>query len=405
MSENKREKSSLWWFLPEIISIIVVLSAIVLAYFYYNPSLNSCVENGSFSVIILVVLGMAVRKLFPVIKGFENDAIANLKRFWIVLILGLVLSIVCVFIPVSAWPFTGLFVVLSVFSSPILGMLGGTALLIIATILTGAGSGILVLYLICGGLAISVFCPIKGEIKLFRPMSITLLGLFACLMTGIILSSDKQISYEQFLLPCLNLIITAIILFAGLRYYALKVQFSLRDLYQQLNDTEYHLLADAKENDKKTYKHSIHTSYFCERISNKLGMDSEALKCAGYYYRFCPTEENLREEFLENENFPGPVKKILTEYTDFISKRTNNKVQTRECAVLLCAQTVVVAVIALYEKDSTIKMDEQIDRIVDAAFSRYEKADVFKYSNLTFNDLNTMKEIFKGEKLYYDFLR
>jgi len=402
-TENK--KSSYLWFVPEIVCIFLVIAAVGAIYYFYDMQILAAVERSAFSVIILAVLGFAVRKHYPVKKYFEEEALQNLKRYWLIFLLGLVFSLLCVFIPSAAWPFTGFFVVLSAFSDPFIGMLSGTCLIIIATVITGSKAGIMILYLICGGIAIATFFPIKKEIKIIKPLLITLLCLFTCEVTGIVLSSTNQISPEQFLLPGLNLIITGIIIFGGLRLYALKVTYSLRDRYQILNDTEYYLLADMRENDKRTYKHLIHTSYFTERIASRLNMDSEALKCAGYYYRFCPIDPAERAEFFEGENFPGPVRDILTEYSDFIAKRTRNRLKSRECAVLLLSHTIILAVIALYEKNPDADIQEQIDKLVDATFSRYEKTGIFQESNLTMNDCGTIKKIFKEEKLYYELLR
>ena len=134
-------------------------------------------------------------------------------------------------------------------------------------------------------------------------------------------------------------------------------------------------------------------------------MDSEALKCAGYYYRFCPIDPVERAEFFESESFPGPARDILTEYSDFIAKRTRNRLKSRECAVLLLSHTIILAVIALYEKNPDADISQQIDTLVDATFSRYEKTGIFRESNLTMNDCSTIKKIFKEEKLYYELLR
>ena len=406
MAENKEvKKSSYLWFLPEIISILLVSGAVAAVYYFYDMLLTAAVERLAFSVILILVLGFAVRKQYPVVKYQEDAALSNLRRFWLIFIVGLVFSILAIFIPSAAWPFTGFFVVLAAFSNPFLGMLGGSALVIVAAVITGSKAGIVILYIICGSLGVAAFFPIKGDIKIWRPLFLTLLCLFTCEMTGIILTSSSRISAEQFLLPGLNIIITGIIIFTGIRIYALKVKYKLRDRYQILNDTEYYLLADTRENDRKTYKYLIHTSYFSERIASRLGMNTEALKCAGYYYRFCPLDPEEREEFFENENFPGPVTEILTEYTDFIAKRTRNKLKTRECAVLLYSHTVILAVIALYDRNPETDIASQIDKVVDATFARYEKAGIFTNSNLTYNDVNTMIKIFKEDKLYYELLR
>ena len=406
MSENNKSEKQVIWFLPEIISILLMLLVMAALYFVYNTSLNVILQIGTFSVVSIAILGLTIRKLYPIIQGEEETSLNNLNLFWVIFIIGLVLSVVCIYIPTPAWPFTAFFVLLSIFSTPHIGLLGGSILLINAVLISGNSAGILVLYLICGFLAVSCFFPAADdEIKIAKPLFITLLGLFLCETAGIVISAEAQLSFNQFIYPIFNLIITSILIIAGIRLYAIKIKYKLRDNYQILNDTEYPLLVSLRESDKKSYKICVHTSYFCERIARRLNMSIEDLKCAGYYYRFCPTDPEARSEFFDHENFPVNVRNILTEYSNFISKKTHNRLKTRECCALLCSQTVVVAVIAMFEKNPDMNTEEQIEKLIDAAFLRYEKAGVFSYSNLTFNDLNNMKTIFKEEKLYYDFLR
>ena len=71
----------------------------------------------------------------------------------------------------------------------------------------------------------------------------------------------------------------------------------------------------------------------------------------------------------------------------------------------LVLSTVILAVIALLDRNPDIDIASQIDKIVDATFQRYEKGGVFSNSNLTYNDVNTMVKIFKEDKLYYELLR
>ncbi len=404
--ENQINKQSYLWFLPEIIGIVICLIITAVIYFFFDLETNATIERVVFSVIAVAILGTAVRKQYPVIKYSEHEAIVNLGRFWVIYLIGLALTAATLFIPSAAWPFTGFFVVLSAFSSPFLGILGGTSLVLISALFCGSKAVIVILYILAGSLGVAVFFPIKGDdIRIGRPLFITLLGLLACEMTGILLSSSRTLSPEQFLLPGVNVIITGIMIFIGIRTYALKVRYKLRDRYQMLNDTEYYLLAHTRENDRRTYKLLIHTSYFTERIAARLGMNVEALKCAGYYYKFCPLGIKDRQDFLDGEDFPEEVREILIDYTDFIAKRTHNKLATRESAVLLFSHTIIVAIVSLYEKNPDIKITSQIDKIVDATFARYEKAGLFDSSNLTYNDINTMKKIFKEEKLYYELIR
>ena len=66
---------------------------------------------------------------------------------------------------------------------------------------------------------------------------------------------------------------------------------------------------------------------------------------------------------------------------------------------------VSIAVIeAVYEvMGKEVKPD--YDRLIDAVFHKWFGTSLLHYSNITLLEIETMRKIFKEEKLYYDFLR
>ena len=136
--DNQTKKHSYLCFLPEIISIVICIIITAVIYFFFDLETNAAIERVVFSIIAVAILGTAVRKQYPVIKYSELEAIVNLGRFWVIYLIGLALTAATLFIPAAAWPFTGFFVVLSAFSSPFLGILGGTSLVLISALFCGS---------------------------------------------------------------------------------------------------------------------------------------------------------------------------------------------------------------------------------------------------------------------------
>jgi hypothetical protein len=270
-------------------------------------------------------------------------------------------------------------------------------------LLSGGGAGIFFLYFVSGVFALIFFLPLKKDFHILIPLALSLACLLVCEMSGILLTRNATLSAEQFLLPAANMIVTALILVGGIRFYSSKVLYQLRDLYQYLNDTEHPALVKLREKDRKEYLQSIHTAYFCDRIGKKLGLDTDVLKCAGYYHRLCPAKAEEREAFYEEMNFPGEVRKVLNEYEDYLLRTKKYSIVSRESAVLLSSQTVIMAVLTLFEKSRETTPD--IDRIVDAAFAKFEEHGTFFGSDIGFREYLIMKQTFKEDKLYYDFLR
>jgi hypothetical protein len=147
---------------------------------------------------------------------------------------------------------------------------------------------------------------------------------------------------------------------------------------------------------------SLHTAYFCDRIASALGLDTDIVKCAGYYHELTPADKNAREDFYLDMRFTNALKYILDEYTAYI-KNPGISLSSREAAVLVCSKTVVMAVMAVFEKDRDADIDTS--KLTDAVFERFIKKGTFDKCDITFSDISEMKKIFKEEKLYYDFLR
>ena len=403
MAEGKKEKTSYWWYLPQIIALFVTGGGCLLLALLRKLETQDLLQAVCFTVLGISILGLAVRRSYPYDPDHKTFDLLNLKRFWYCFFLFLCLAFVCVFLPNTSWPFMAVFVVLGLFSDRLIGLVGGSVLLMMTVLSSGGGAGIFFLYFVSGVFALIFFLPLKKDFHLVLPLSLSLGCLLVCEMSGIFLTRNSTLSLEQFLLPFANMVVTSLILLGGIRYYSSRVLYQIRDLYQYLNDTEHPALVKLRETDRKEYLQSIHTAYFCDRIGKKLNLDTDVLRCAGYYHRLCPTKAEEREAFYEEMNFPGEVRKVLNEYEDYMLRSKKYAIVSRESAILLSSQTVIMAVLALFEKSRESTPD--IDRIVDAAFGKFEEHGTFLGSDIGFREYVIMKQTFKEDKLYYDFLR
>lgn len=402
--EIKEENLFVLWILPQIIYIVLSAAVSYIVFWVNDKSVSFLIQSLVITIIFNSLHGLALRRFFPVSISVYADNNKRLRYYWLAYGTFFLIATACVFMPDASWPFSGIFAVLTVYGGPFIGSIGGASLLIMSALLAGDNIGVLVIYLFCGVLCAVLFSDFQKKLKFVQPSVISLVALFAMVSFGMAVGAPDSLSVLSFILPLINVLLSGIIIYVGIRSYYVSMIVVTTDKYLILNDTGYPILAEVKDKDYNNYMLAIHTSYFCERIALKLDLDVQAMKCAGYYYRFCPTGEENRENFLLENDFPQKAAMILTEYTDFISKRSKGKVFSKECAVLICAQTVVVTCLAMYSKNPNIKIGDHIDKIVDATFERYDNADTFKYSEITFTELQTVKELFKGEKLYYDFL-
>ena len=355
-----------------------------------------------FSCIIGGTVSLCIRKFFLVSETDPDISKAAEKRFLTVVFISMLLSILFSAFPNTMWVFVPIFVVLSLFSTPAMGIVIASLLLAGTTLVSGCGVIVFFVYLVSGVFSVIVFLPLGNEMRFALPAFLSSCSLVVCEMCGIILTINSRPEIQLFYLPLANCLIGLIVIYSAFRGYSSLIMYRYSDLYQTLCDTESEILLNLKSEDPRKYMVSLHTAYFCDRIASKIRLDTDIVKCAGYYHELTPNDADMREEFYDDMRFTNALRFILDEYITYI-KNPGISLSSKEAAVLVCSKTVVMAVMAMFEKDKDADIDTA--KLTDAVFDRFIKKGTFDKCDITFSDISEMKKIFKEEKLYYDFLR
>lgn len=393
MEEGKRKLSPVL-FVPEFLFVFLAAAGI-----YGVSSWERIAFDKMLSYMVLAAMGICLSG-FRIRREFLDDELhydngEHLIRFWLFFLCGMLVAFACVFLPVAGWPFLPVFVMLSLFSSPVAGIVASVTLLMIPAMLGEVTISVFFLYLLSGVLGVSMFCRVDSELKVGIPFFLSLLSLLVCETAGLILPANERASLEDFAVPMANLIISGILLLGLIKLFSSQVTYHYRVRYLELNDTENEILAAFKQENREDYFHCVHTAYFCERLAGKLSMDTAVLKCASYYHKLVEAEPGRMKKY----KIPPMTQQILKEYMEC----GNQAIQNRETAVLLCASRVVDRVRAAFKEHPDTSPD--YGQIIDCIFSEFEQKKSFYESNLTLRDLQTMYNTFKQENLYYDFLR
>lgn len=388
---NEDKNDFLLFLLPEIFTVIAGSTAVyAMGIFGKQLSVENALRNAVMTAMGLAVAGFFLRReQLDSQLDYDNDE--HLIRFWIAVWSCLLLSLACTFLPVGGWPFLPVFVVLSLFSNLPVGILFSSVFLMIASF-EGQTQGIFFLYFISGIFAACLFQHLEQEFAIGIPLFLSLFCLFLCETANIVLLTNEHLSLEQFLVPAANLVVSGILLLGILKFFSGAVVFRDRVRYLDLNDTENQILAKYRQTDRTEYFQCIHTAYFCERIALRLGLDKDALKCAGLYHK-----KGWELMNLQGESFPKGAKEILEEYKE------DQKYRRKETVVLYCSDAVVSAILLLSQKEPDKKPD--YDQVIDKIFERIRVKGFVNECDLSLRDWNRMQKIFKEEKLYYDFLR
>lgn len=392
MEENRRK---LGWkfFLAEGAIIIAGVVGVWLLGGIRQQAEDRLLGNCVMTVLLLAAVCFHVRREY-LYDELDYDNGEHIYRFLLCLAMGLAIAFVCGFLPVGGWPFLLVYVMLVLFSNMNTGILAASSLLLVSVMLSGGDAAAFVLYFVSGVFSVTLFRHLKYDFKIGIPLFLSVFCLLVCETANLILVANARPDFEMFVIPVANMIISSILLLGCLKLFSSMVIYRYREKYLDINDTENPVLTQLREKDRREYMHCIHTAYFCERIGSRLGLDVDALKCAGYYHR-------LGDELvavMEEKQFPPAVREILMDYRD-----RKQGMKKKETAVLFCADTILNSVTYMLEKGEQKQVD--FDKVIDAVFKKIIDDGNFDKCYISVNEICTMQKIFKEEKLYYDFLR
>ena len=398
MTEDNKQKKQYTRLISAVMFGITVLLISFFSYFKeYEVAdiIRNTVLTGMGCFIFIVLLSR-----FREENNLDYNNYYHPLRFFIVYLLCLTVSVACGFLPGAGWPYLVVYVSLCLFSNTLIGLSSATLMLLISVLLSGCGIEIFVMYFVCGLAGAVLFKGVSDTYKVGVPLFISLLFLLTAQTATVVLYANETLKPELFLIPFMNIIISLILLLIILKGFYSTVIYLYRDKYMEINDPECPLFIELKEHSKDEYYLAMHTAYFCERIAKKLDLDAEAAKTVGYYHRIgVLLEKNEWEQVLEKiapYEFPPKAVDILKEYID-----NNTVMKQKETAVLLMSNAVISSILYLHAHN---KGELNYDQIIDAVFKTKLDGAVLHNNDITLAEIVTMKNLFKEEKLYYDFL-
>lgn len=332
---------------------------------------------------------------------FENHT--KKWRFVIVYFICLLLSLLFPLLPETGWPYLPLFLALYFFSGQLTALFGGSTLLLQSVLLSGqAEHKIFFIYFVSGALAIILFSHIEKEFIVGKPVIITLMIHFLTLCVYELIIKNSVFSFELFMIPLMNLAVSLILMLVLLKYISVFEIFTIRDIYMEINDPEHPLLTKLKEYSKDDYFHAVHTAYLCDRVTDKLHLDRDVAKAAGYYHKIGILEgknniENLKK-VIEPYHFPDPTIQVLMEYVD-----EKESIKKKESAILMICDTLVASITYYFHTGNENPLD--YEKLIQTIFQKKLSSGVLNESEISITEIEQMKKILVEEKLYYDFLR
>lgn len=381
--------------------LITAIAAVAGSYLYKN----TIYETVRLVILVMLMAGtmIFVIKYSRIKEDLLFDNRENFVRFLILYTAFLLGSILFPLLPTSGWPFLAAYVGLAFFSNRMIGICGGSTLLLLTVLLGKTYTmEVFILYFVCGVAGILLFSTINEQFKVGIPLLISLLMQFLCLCLKDVLMVNEKLHVEMFLVPAVNVLVCLILLLVILKFFSVSIIYRNKDRYMDINDPECPLLVELKNYSREEYYHAIHTAYLCDRIAKRLGADADVARAGGYYHKIGLLKgQNTWENaslVLTEAQFPEQVHVILKEYLD-----KEERITSKETVILLISDTVISSISYLFSKDASAQLD--YEKLVQAVFKKNDESGLIKYSRITLGELEEMKKILAEEKLYYDFLR
>lgn len=321
-------------------------------------------------------------------------------RFWICYVISFLIAIIVAKLPSFGWPFASIYLVLSLFSNSLIGICASSFLLICTSLISEVGISVFIVYFVCGIITVSLFRHLDEQYKIGIPMISSLIMIFVGVSIDSLLFQERFFECYLLLMPILNVVITFVLNLLILKVFSNLVIYKNQDKYLDINDPEFELLVNLKQKSREEYYRVLHIAYLSDKISKKLNLNNHAVKGAAYYHNIGFLIENNSldhvMEVCDRFQFPVEVKDIINE---FLSEHVISK----ETAVLYFSDAVVNSILYVIKNSEETKID--YDKVIDVVFDKKKESEKLKNCKMSIWELNQMQNIFKEEKLYYDFLR
>ena len=310
-------------------------------------------------------------------------------RFLLIYLCGVLCALVFTQLPVTGWMFLFFYVALARVSDSVTGICAGTSLLVLTTVLCEQISlTIFLVYLLSGMIGIALFAHQKDDFYMTVPLGLTLGAQLLLIFAGELLIQNKKLVWEEALVPVANTVMNGILLYIFLQYYINKVAKKTDNLYLALNDPEYTVMRQIKEQKKEDYYCAIHTAYLVERITSDLKLDVRSAKCAAYY-------GHLPMEKLEEILFPEPVWSLLMEL-----KRGGKALKRKEAVIVQICYRVVQEIQRANRQDKEKKPD--YEQLIAPMFAKQYSMEALAETDITLANLRYIKKRLLEEKMYYE---
>lgn len=388
-----------------IINILILLATpvvFVLPAYYFERSLQAVLRTGIIAFFMGLLLVYALEEM-RIQEDFLPGNRQRQRSFLFFYLLMLLLAQGARFVSPFVLPVTVavlMCMLLSGFLAGVCCLVTVTVSLMLTTALNGYGG---IYFMVTGFVALLLFKSGKKPLYFVRK-SIMLAFVSPAVYSALILLGKQAVEPSDIVNPLVGTVINFILMVILIKIYSRFVLGAYEDIYEKYNDPEHELLQQLKHKNNDEYNIAIHSAYLCDKIALKMKMDNALAKSLGYYHRIgAVSGKNVKAESIaiaEKYKFPPELIKAMQEY----QKVKDTPPLMKETILCVLAVDIVNSIRYILKNDSKTK-NVDYEKIIDFVFQKRAETGLFSASSLLVADVDTIKECFKEDKLYYDFLR
>ncbi len=363
--------------------------------------------------IITVLVSMGIAEIVMLQSDIRKDYLADnaehparlMISYIVCLILMAVLNILSSgFLPnesIYLFPYMAVAVLFTLFSNFETGIALYTHFILVSTLLCGLDFGLSFMNLFLSG--IIGCCLVRSAEKTFHIWQFLgiMSGQYIVLYMAYHFLNTFDILKDGIWFAC-GLVTNLTALYLILYLTDKKMIHKYVHKYQEIMNPEYPLLLELKEKAKSDYYNAVHTAYLSDRVARLLEADCLLAKAGGYYHKIgilrAKSHVAKSLEIGKENQFPEPLIQLINEYTGRYETP-----KTVEAVIVMLSDAIVTSILYMYDKNPEQKLD--YDKIIEAVFKKKYESGILQDSGISLKDLHKMKEYYKSEALYYDFLR
>ena len=382
-----------------ILVILISIAGTICSNWFYRFSLQETIRGTAICAVQLFVLVFSIEKS-KINHSFLLKNEEHIFRFCMIFLIGIASGIASSFLPAYIFPLPYIGLILLLFSNLEISV---SAYLLICTqmiLLSGNGAEVFLFEFLCGLFLILFYARIDQQMNtVIPPVIVTLFSAVSYIALSLL--KDYQFIAEHILNPAFGIFLTLFFSIITLHIYKMNYISKYDDKYKEINDPEYELLLQLKQQNKEEYKLAIHIAYLSDRIADKLSLNRQLAKCGAYYRHIGILSKSLNSDTLKiakEDEFPPELIALLEELQN---KKTPPSMS--ETVVVKFAAEVITAI--MYVLKEKPEENIQYNQIIEIIFMKQLQSGMLENSTISLHDFYQIKKYCEEERLYYDFLR